>query len=130
MSRPNKTELIDMAINMLEQAKESIESLEKIREKLDQYYDTSKSDALWARHCYQMIRAGVGVIEVSTAEITDLSHRDIYKEYQDEWRTGILLFRIYNYGHDDLHIFHIASRIAMAIRNLLHRFNTETKKGS
>lgn len=83
MSRPNKTELIDMAMSMLKQAKESIESLEKIRGKLDQFYDTSKSDALWARHCYQMIRAGVGIIEVTTAEITDLSNRDISNEQEE-----------------------------------------------
>jgi len=84
MSKPNKVELIDMAINMLQQAKDSIISLDKIREKLDQHYDTSRSDALWARHCYQMIRSGVGIIEVTTAEIQDLSCRDIYKELNDD----------------------------------------------
>lgn len=51
--------------------------METIRSKLDEYYDTSRSDALWARHCYQMIRAGLGIIEVNTAEMIDLSHRDI-----------------------------------------------------
>jgi len=83
MSKPNKTELIDMAINMLQQARDSCIAIETIRSKLDQYYDTSRSDALWARHCYQMIRSGVGIIEVNTAEITDLSHRDVFKEYEE-----------------------------------------------
>ena len=76
MSNMKKIELIDMAINMLQQAKDTCISLQIIRSKLDQYYDTSLSDALCERHCYKMIRSGVGIIEVNI----DLANRDLFKD--------------------------------------------------
>ena len=86
MPRPDKLELIDMAIGILEQAKNCQKSLEILREKLEINYDNDSTDSLWAKHCYHMIRAGIGIIEINTHETTILSHRHyttFEKDYEE-----------------------------------------------
>lgn len=74
--KPSDIELIDMAINMLNQARASTQAIDNLRFRLDSPLDSSLSDALLARYCYKIVRSAVGVIEVNTKQIQYLSNMD------------------------------------------------------
>ena len=84
----DRIEMLDMAIDMLNQVKTSHESIERIVEtndisamgfghKKDVYHDR-----LWAKYIYEIIRSSVGLLEINTNDIDCVSQIDFSKDIQ------------------------------------------------
>lgn len=84
MSNPNRLELIDMALSILQQVKTSQEALNKVIDKADIQENRFINSSMWAKHVYNIVRGGVGLIEINANELKILSERDIYREPEDE----------------------------------------------
>lgn len=75
----DRIQMIDMAINMLSQAKTSQQSIEKIVENNDisliGFGDqkSTSNDSLWGKYIYSIIRGAVGLLEINTSDIQSLS---------------------------------------------------------
>lgn len=82
----SRLEMIDMALNMLQQAKLAQKSCEDIRRKtsnLGMEY-CKVSDSKWAKLIYQVVRSGVAIIEMTTEDLAVLSRQDFLKPPVDE----------------------------------------------
>src|SRR5580692_5158885 len=79
--KTTRIEMLNMAMNMLEQAKIAQLSFEKIAEKsyLECKDCSEIIDSRWAKNIYIIIRGAVGIIEMSTNDIRIISEKDIYK---------------------------------------------------
>lgn len=68
--KPNKLDLLDMAINMLNQAKDIQKSLEEISRKSEinggECFEFQINEKEWAKHVYNIVRSGVGILEINT----------------------------------------------------------------
>jgi Na+/phosphate symporter len=77
----SRIEMLDMAINILQQSKLAQKSCEDIRRKTSNigmdYFKVS--DRKWAKHIYNVIRSGVAIIEMTTEDLTVLSLQDFFK---------------------------------------------------
>lgn len=71
----DRIEFLDMAINMLTQAKISQKALEEIYDKADEEMKSKINDQIWARHIYQIIRGVMGIIEMNTTDLVLLSNQ-------------------------------------------------------
>lgn len=80
MSITNRQDMLDMAIDMLKQAKVAQESLDRIREKTNTPDSKLINNSMWAKHCYNIVRGGIGIIEINTNDLKILSEKDIYQD--------------------------------------------------
>lgn len=79
MSIINRQQMIDMAIDMLKQARLTQISIQEISEKASIEESMFINNSGWDKHVYNVIRGGVGIIEINTEEIKVISSKDIYK---------------------------------------------------
>lgn len=79
--KPSRLDLLDMAINMLNQAKDTQKSLEEISRKSEinggECFEIQINEKEWARHVYNIVRSGVGILELNTDEIRSLSQKEV-----------------------------------------------------
>lgn len=84
MSIINRLQMLDMAIDMLKQARETQISVQRISEKGNVEESMFINNSQWAKHTYNIVRGGIGIIEINTEELKVLSQKDIYKDQGDE----------------------------------------------
>ena len=84
MSIINRLQMIDMAIDMLKQARETQISIQKISEKASIEESMFINNSGWAKHVYNVVRGGIGIIEINTEELKVLSSKDIYKHPMEQ----------------------------------------------
>lgn len=88
--KPDRIQMLDMAMNMLMQAKISHTSINKIVDNNDitllGFGDKASysEDATWGRHIYAIIRGCVGLLEINTADIQSLSKINFDRNESDE----------------------------------------------
>lgn len=75
-----KTKKCGVSVCPLDQARIAQKSLDSVRKKLEIDYDSQNSERMWAKHCYNMIRSGVGIIEINSEELKILSQQQLYKD--------------------------------------------------
>jgi hypothetical protein len=76
--------MIDMAIEMLKQARETQISIQNIAEKASIEESMFINNSSWAKHVYNVVRGGIGIIEINTEELKVLSSKDIYKHPMEQ----------------------------------------------
>lgn len=81
-----RLEILEMASNMLEQAKIAQKSIEEIMRKTGKTSQNycKMSDSLWAKHVYRLVRTGVSIIEITTKDLKVLSEKDFTKPEEKE----------------------------------------------
>lgn len=86
----DRIQMLDMAINMLNQAKSSQQAIEKIVDNNDLSllgFGDKKGDVtngLWGKYIYSIIRGAVGLMEITTSDIERLAEAKCVEQEEEE----------------------------------------------